>query len=103
MLRAPSSWTKFASSAASRVFPTPGSPARSATRRSPVAASFHSSRRPSVCCSRPTKIRLTPAKSEGRGEGRHGQRVPRHLEGWQRCQQALQFECAERSELMTAS
>jgi len=38
-----------------------------------------------------------------KGEGRHGQRVPRHLEGWQRCQQALQFECAERSELMTAS
>ena len=50
------SWTVRASSAASRVLPTPGSPASSTIRRAPAAASFHS-------CSRRRTLRPAPRRS----------------------------------------
>jgi hypothetical protein len=52
---------------ASRVFPTPGSPARSTTRRSPAAASFHSCPSCSSSGSRPTKMRPISVSSAGSG------------------------------------
>ncbi len=78
---APSSCTVRASSAARRVLPTPGSPARRATRSSPAAASFHSCPSRSSSPSRPTKMRPMSVRKVGSGTADLRERLPVDLDG----------------------